>query len=87
MNTSGATVSVTMVADQARNWSRSATGTPSSSQMTVIGSGKANEASRSTSRRVDMSSSSPAVMAAMRGRSSSTRRAVKALFTSLRSRS
>ena len=34
-----------------------------------------------------MSSSSPAVMAVIRGRSRSTRRAVKALFTSLRRRS
>ena len=86
-NTSGETVSATMVADQARNWSRSATGMPSSSQITVIGSGNANEANRSTSRRVDISSSRAAVMAVIRGRSSSTRRAVKALLTSLRSRS
>ncbi len=60
---------------------------PSSSQITVIGSGKANEASKSTSRRSDIASSSPAVIAVIRGRSRSTWRAVKALFTSLRSRS
>src|ERR1700736_3508599 len=56
-----------MVADQVRKSFWSATGTPSSSQITVIGSGNANEASRSTSRRVDMSSSSPAVIAVIRG--------------------
>ena len=76
-----------MVADQVRKSSWSATGTPSSSQITVIGSGNANDASRSTCSRVDMSSSSPLVIAVIRGLSRSTRRAVKALFTSLRSRS
>ena len=49
-NTSGAAVFETMVADHFLKSSRSSTGTPSSSQITVIGSGKANEASRSTSR-------------------------------------
>ena len=40
-----------------------------------------------TARRVDMSSSRPAVMAVIRGRSCSIRRAVKTLLTSLRRRS
>ncbi len=76
-----------MVADHFLKSSRSATGMPTSSQITVIGSGNANEASKSTSRWVDISSSSSAVIAAIRGLSCSTRRGVKALFTSLRSRS
>ena len=48
-NTSGAAVFATIVADQVRKSSRSPAGTPSSSQITVIGSGNANDASRSTS--------------------------------------
>jgi len=39
-----------MVADHFLKSSRSAAGMPSSSQITVIGSGKANAASKSTSR-------------------------------------
>ena len=63
---------------------------PSSSQITVTGSGNANDASRSTgappAARASRSSSSDAVIAATRGRSPATRRAVNPRLTSWRSR-
>jgi hypothetical protein len=74
------------VLDQIRNESRSATGIPSSSQITWMGSGNANASTRSTSVRPAISSSSSAVMVAMRGSSRSTRRAVNPAETRRRNR-
>lgn len=82
--------SASTTADQARKSSRSSKGTPSSSQITVIGRGNANASIRSTGSpsapRAAMASSSSSVIASIRGRSASTRREVNALLTSLRSR-
>ena len=73
--------------DQRRNDVRSASGTPSSSQITPIGSGKAKASSRSTSAgpAAIRSASRPAI-ASMRGRRAAMARTVKARLTSLRSR-
>ena len=68
---------------------RSGSGTPSSSQMTVNGSGNAKRETRSTrlsAPSAAMSSSRSSTMAWMRGRRSSMRRGEKALETSRRSR-
>ncbi len=75
-----------IVFDQSRNASRSSMGTASSSQITVMGSGKANASSSSTSSLPAIWSSSSAVISSILGRSCSIRRAVNALVTSLRSR-
>jgi hypothetical protein len=86
---SGLVTEETTASDQARNLSRSEAGMPSSSLITVTGSGNANDSSKSTvsSSRAARSSSSEAVISAMRGRRSATRRAVNALVTSRRTRS
>jgi hypothetical protein len=76
----------TTLCDQAWNRSWSAAGMPSSSQMTVIGSGNANASISSASSRASKAVSSPAVIASMRGRSAATRRGVNTLTTSRRSR-
>ena len=74
------------VLDQAANSVRSSARTPSSSQMTVIGSGAANDGSRSARSCPASPSSSSAVISSIRGRSRATVRPVNALLTSLRSR-
>ncbi len=74
--------------DQVRNDSRSRSGTPRSSQITEMGSGKDNASTRSArpSGAASMRSSSASVVFWMRGVSSSTRRVVNSRATSLRSR-
>src|ERR671932_1819051 len=78
---------VSIVFDQRRNDVRSASGTPSSSQMTPIGRGKAKASSRSASAgpAAIRSASRPAI-ASIRGRRAAMARTVKARLTSLRSR-
>jgi hypothetical protein len=75
------------VADQVRNFSMSAAGTPSNSQITCTGSGREKLVIRSAGwgRAVNAPMSSLTI-AATRGRSASIRRTVNALATSLRSR-
>ncbi len=89
-NDPGSPTSASIAFDQSRNCAWSSTGTPSSSQMTVTGSGNANARIRSTTgssaRDASIASSSEAVTASTRGRSPATRRAVNAFDTSLRSR-
>ena len=58
--------------DHCRNWAWSRAGTPSSSQITVTGSGNANASIRSTvsspaATRASIASSSDAVIASIRG--------------------
>ncbi|CAM5733289.1 hypothetical protein STENM223S_05877 [Streptomyces tendae] len=74
--------------DQVRNDSRSKSGTPRSSQITEMGSGKDNASTRSArpSGAASIRSSSASVVFWMRGASSSTRRVVNSRATSLRSR-
>ncbi len=72
--------------DHSRKSSRLSIGIPSSSQITVMGSGNAKTSSRSTSSPSFSLEISSAAISCTRGRSSSTRRAVNALVTSLRSR-
>ena len=76
----------TSVFDQPRKTARSASGTPSSSQIILIGSGTARASSRSSSACPAIAASRSAQMSSARGRSCSTARGVKALLTSLRSR-
>ena len=75
------------VCDQARSWSRSPSGMPSISEITVNGSGKANSLMRSTgASRVARSSKMSSTSSPARARICSTARGVKALETSLRRR-
>ena len=76
------------VLDHWRKVSRSSVGTPMSSQMTVIGSGKDSASTRSALRSgaASIASTKPSVISWTRGASSSTRRGVKCRVTSLRSR-
>ncbi len=68
-----------------RNWSRSSAGTPSSLQITMIGSGNASASFSSTGRGpAAISSSSSSATRCTYGRSASIRRAVNALVTSER---
>lgn len=73
---------------QVRKVSRSRKGTPNSSQMTVIGSGKASASTRSArpSGAASIASRSSSVNSWTRGARDATRRAVKARATSPRSR-
>ena len=72
--------------DHWRNSSRSSDGTPSSSAITITGSGTASPAISSNSLSPSTSASSSRAIASMRGRSPATRRGVKARFTMPRSR-
>src|SRR5215813_3173569 len=85
---SGADDGVSSVVNQLPSWSRSGSGTPSSSLITVNGSGKAKPLTRSTttSPRASRSSSSPSTMAWTRGRSAAIRGRLKAAELSRRSR-
>ena len=90
-NSSSVTTDDTTACDQTWNLSWSAAGTPSSSQITVIGSGNAKASMRSTdssppAKRPSIASSSDAVISSIRGRSPAIRRAVNALTTRRRSR-
>jgi hypothetical protein len=75
------------VFDHVRNVRRSASGTPSRSQITLMGRGKAKASSRSTSAGpAAIRSASPAAISSMRGRMPAMARMVNARLTSLRSR-
>lgn len=70
-----------------RKTSASAAGTPSSSQITMIGSWLATASTKSNSSRPATASNSSSVTSWIRGRMPSMRLALKARTTSLRSRS
>ncbi|MDF9807666.1 hypothetical protein M2436_006213 [Streptomyces sp. HB372] len=74
--------------DQVRKASRSRDGTPSSSQITDMGSGKESASTRSAARAgaASIESSSPSVISWIRGASCSMRRGVNSRVTSLRIR-
>ena len=83
---SGANAGRTNASDHSRNWSRSAIGTPSSSAITVIGSGNANVETSSISPSATTGSRRPSAISWMRGRRCSIIRGVKAFETRRRSR-
>src|SRR5690348_12593229 len=85
---SGADEGASSVVNQLPSWSRSGPGTPSSSLITVNGSGKAKPATRSTTVSLDAcrSSSSPSAIAWTRGRRAAIRGRLNAAEASLRSR-
>ena len=72
--------------DQARKLLRSAAGTPSRSQITVLASGTAYASIRSTGGPAGAAASSSSATCSIRGRSRETVRAVRAWLTSRRSR-
>jgi hypothetical protein len=85
---SGADDGASSVVNQRPRWSRSGSGTPSSSLITVNGSGKAKPLTRSTtvSPRVSRSSSSRSTIAWTRGRRAEIRGRLNAAEVSRRSR-
>ncbi len=83
---SGSSAGRTNASDHSRNLSRSAAGTPSSSAITVIGSGKANVETSSISPSATTGSRSVSAISWIRGRRRSIIRGVNAFDTSRRSR-
>nr|BFE70835.1 hypothetical protein GCM10020092_041360 [Actinoplanes digitatis] len=83
----GSDVVETIASDQVRNRPWSATGTPSRRQITRTGSGVEKASTRSVGGpAASIASTSSSAISVVSGRSSSTRRAVKALATRRRSR-
>ncbi|WP_353068362.1 hypothetical protein [Amycolatopsis sp. DG1A-15b] len=87
MSAGACCIGVTITRDHCRNRSRPANGTPSSSHMTAVGSGKANASTRSTGGPcATIAASSPSAISWIRGRSAAIRRTVNAWADSRRSR-